>query len=247
MNRLIFLLSILLLLGCQGSKKLSNQNLAYLYTPTLNFIFPDYRICNIQPDSTRIFFSIKPEELLFMKLSDSNAFQASVAITYSVLNNYESKTPVDSGSYFFNFFQEEDSTLVIRDHIDVFAPDSSDYILQLTLTDLNRQQAVASFYTIDRTGLQPGQDFMLLDVYSNYPYLKDYLEPNNQVRILNTNAGQSLVYLRYFDKTFPLSKPPFSDEEQKSLSYIANEAQLIDLDKRESLQFDKPGIYHFQF
>src|SRR5690349_14673204 len=116
MNRILFIVVVVIAMGCESSRKLSNQNLAYLYTPTLNFIYPDYRVCNIQPDSSRVFFSLLSSELLYMKLLDTNSFQAAIAINYMVLSNYESKVPIDSGTVYYNFEQMEDSLTIISNN-----------------------------------------------------------------------------------------------------------------------------------
>ena len=247
MIRAGLILSMVLLMGCEGSRKLSNQNLAYLYTPTLNLVFPEYRICNIHPDTSRVFFSIHPEELLFMKSSEAVFFSASIAISFNVLYNYESKTPVDSGTFYFDFEQDTIYVGPKRGYIDVFAPDSSDYIIQLVLTDLNRQQAVAAFHIIDRTGIQPAQDFMVVDAETDQPYISDFTNRNLSVKLLNTNSSRNGIYMRYFNGRYPLSKPPFSDDLNKPLSYRADKSYYIDFEKGVPIVLDQPGIYHFQY
>ncbi len=244
---LCFFYVLILLSGCEGQRKLSNQNLAYLYTPTLNFIYPGYRICNIQPDTSRVFFSINPAELLFMKSNEDGMFKASVALTYTIMRSYESKVPVDSSTFYFDYEQDSSETWMINDYIDVYAPDSADYIIQLILTDLNRQQAVAAFYPIDRTGFQPAQDFMVVDAVSGKPYLSNITNTDLTVKLLNSNSTQPKIYLRYFKSGFPLSKPPFSDAVSKPLSYRADETYVVDMEAGETIHLDKQGIYHFQY
>jgi len=247
MIRVFAFVSIILLFGCEGSQKLSNQNLAYLYAPTLNFIYPEYRICNINPDTSRVFFSINPDELLFMNSTETGLFQSSIALGFKIMHNYESKIPIDSGTFYFEYVQDSANTWTIKNHIDVFAPDSSDYVIQLTLTDLNRQQAVAAFYSIDRTGIQPSNDFMILNAETNQPYLSNYTNTDFSIKLLNTNSDYTSIYVRYFSGKFGLSKPPFSDAVNKPLSYKSDVSYLIDLKKGESIVLDKPGIYHFQY
>ncbi|MBL0343164.1 MAG: GWxTD domain-containing protein [Bacteroidetes bacterium] len=247
MRLLLFFFVTLVLFSCSGPKKLSNQNLAYLYSPGLNFILPEYRVCNISEDTSRVFFSVKTDELLFMKSDSSGLFKASFAMSYQLLKNYESKLTVDSGIYYFNHELIEGSSSLIQDHFDVHAPDSSDYILQVTLTDLNREQAVASFLNIDRTGIQPSEDFMVLNVETNTPFVSNYTDRKTTFRIINSRSENKVLYVRYFRSKFPLSAPPFSTNEVRPLSYIGDEVSSIDLSKSELLTLDKPGIYHLQF
>ena len=248
MSRVFFATCLfMLLIACEGSRKLSNQNLAYLYTPTLNFINPVYRICNIQPDTARVFFEVNAGDLLFMKSDSSEYFHASYALSYSILHNYESKVPVDSGTFYYDQLQDSTESEIIAGNFDIHASDSADYIVQLVLTDINRQQAVATFYTLDRSGIQPADDFMVVDAPSGYPLLGNYMNGEREVRLLNPNNSQNQIYLRYFKFRFPLSKPPFSDNEDVPLSYKADESYLIDMNGPYPITLNKPGIYHFQY
>ncbi|MBA2413126.1 MAG: hypothetical protein H0V63_09910, partial [Burkholderiaceae bacterium] len=231
---------LVLFAGCEGTQKISNRNLAYLYTPALNFMYPDYRVCSINPDTSRVFFSISSEELLFMKSGDSNSFYASIAVNFRVLFNYESKIPIDSGTLYFDIPQDSLPDNLFSATIDVYAPDSSDYLIQLEMTDINRQQAVGAFYKIDRTGLQPSENFMVLDAETGKPFLKNYTNTQASIRLLNTNSNRAQIYMRFFNAGFPLSKPPFSNDDNKALSYKSDQTFLIDLDKSDIISLDKP-------
>lgn len=247
MKYLLILLFSLSLFSCSGPVKLSNQNIAYLYSPGLNFIFPEYRICNITPDSSRLFFSVNPNELLFKKSDTTDGFFAAFAIQYRLMRNYESKIPTDTGTRYFEFEMFEDSTLIILDFVDIYVPDSNEFVLQITLTDLNRNQTVASFLPIDRTGIQPADDFMVLDGEWNQPYIKNFTDRNASFKILNPNTNRTKLFVRYFKIRYPLSAPPFSNTALKPLSYIADEVRIYDFNSEVSVILDQPGIYHFQF
>jgi len=247
MRYLLIILFFFSLLSCSGPGKLSNQNVAYLYSTGLNFIYPEYRVCNISPDTSRIFFSVNPNELLFKKSDSSDVFMATFAIQYQLMRNYESKIAFDTGTRYFGFEMFEDSTLTILDYVDIHAPDSNEYVLQVTLTDLNRNQTVASFLPIDRTGIQPAEDFMVLDGEWSQPYVKNYTDRNSVFKIQNPNSTRSKIYVRYFKMRYPLSSPPFSNTALKPLSYVADEVQVFDFSSEVMVTLDKPGIYHFQF
>ena len=245
--RKYFVILLVLICGCETSRKISNQNLAYLYTPALNFIHPVYRICNINPDTSRLFFSINVNELLFMKADQSEAFQTSVALGVKVLSSYDSKIAIDSGTYYFDAFQDTIPDQAIKGFIDLFAPDSSDYVVQVTLTDLNRQQAVATYCNLDRTGIQSPQNFMVINDITGQPVLSDITNQPIRLKIINPTSSRKGIYLRYFKGNFPLSKPPFSDADNFKLRYSADESYYIDLEKEELVDLDRPGIYHFQY
>lgn len=239
--------SLLLIVSCAGPQKLSNQNIAYLYSPGLNGILPEYRVCNISQDTSRVFFNVQTSELLFMKMDSSGLFKASFAFSFQLMKNYEAKIPLDTGTKYFECILSEDSIASFQNYFDVKCPDSSDYVLNITLTDLNRKQTVGSFVTIDRTGIQPSEDFMVVNAENNQPFVRNYTDKASTYKILNTNTSRNKLYVRYFNSSYPLSAPPFSNSEFKPLSYVSNSVKEIDLSKNEPVVLDKPGIYHFQF
>jgi hypothetical protein len=146
MRKYLLLITIFALVSCSGSKKLSNQNLAYLVAPGLNFIYPEYKVYNLKGDTCRVFFNLDASELLFMKADDSLGFMAEYGFTYELYRDYESKQLLDSGQVNFVLQQPTDSLSKATGYFDVHAPDSANYVLNILLTDFNRRQAVGQFY-----------------------------------------------------------------------------------------------------
>jgi GWxTD domain-containing protein len=235
-----------LIYGCAGPTKLSNKNLAHLYSPAINFVYPEYRSCNISGDTTRIFFSLKVGDLLQMKSLSSDQFFASIAITYRVFTSYESKLTVDTGMFYYEV-PESDQKDQFVGYFDIKAPDSTDYVVQITLTDMNRNQAVESFCQVDRTGIQPAQDFMVIDDSSGSPFINPFTDRPAWLRIMNLREHSGPLYMRYFRNTFPVAPPPFSDHEQKQFSYRAWSTTRLEWPLTGPVYLGEPGIYHFQF
>ncbi len=246
-SRFTYLIIFIVLVSCSGQKRLSNQNLAYQYTQGLNLVHPYYRVYNISPDTSRLFFHIDPDELLFVSDDSLYQFKSSFSVSYKLLSGYESKAWLDSATRFYEYEKRNNNDFIIQDHIDIRAPDSADYILQVTLSDLNRQQAFTDFITVRRVGLQPANDFILFDSKWNRPLIKEYIDEPASVTLHTYNKSRSKIYLRYFKNTYPLSPPPFSSSELKPLSYSAHETRLLDLAESDKFLLEKPGIYHFQF
>ena len=63
----ILLLPIVVLAGCFLSNKISNQNLSYIYKSNLSLMHPEFLVYNFSEDSTRLFFKVNTDELLFTK------------------------------------------------------------------------------------------------------------------------------------------------------------------------------------
>lgn len=243
-----FIILTLCIASCGNSRKVSNRNISYLYSGGVNFIFPEYKPFNLNHDSVRVFFSIDSEELLFMKDDSSGSFMSTFSVYARLLRNYESKIDLDTAQASFSFLQEDgQSAGVITGHFDINCPDSADYVLEVTLSDLNRQQAVISYVNIDRTGKQSPGNFMIYDADLNQPVIRNYSDRRIKIRLISADPGSTKIYMRYFKNDYPLSPPPFTEAAVKPLSYISDEVRLIDLSQREEIVLEKLGMYHFQF
>jgi GWxTD domain-containing protein len=240
-------LFLLMIQSCGGPKRISNQNLAYRYSPGINFIFPAYRVYNITPDTTRVFFHINPSELLFVNTDTLMEFRSAFSISFRLLRSFDSREPSDSGTFFYDYKKNDAEGTRIQDHFDVRTPDSINYLLEVTLSDLNRQQAVVEYMTIYRSGIQSPSDFMIFDAQWNRPIVQKFIDRKTKVRLHHNQDRNQTLYMRYFRNDYPLSPPPFSSVEMKPLSYNADRTTIIDLNENDEILIEQPGIYHFQF
>jgi GWxTD domain-containing protein len=231
--------------GCSSTNKISNRNLAYLYSPGSNFIEPEYRIVNVTKDTSRLFFSIRPSDLLYVKRDTSTEFYSSYSISYTIYNSYENKEVVDTGSTYFEYQQVLDSDSPIRGSMDISIAGGSDYVLQVMLTDHHRNQAVATFLELDKTGDQSANNFLVMDMDLQVPLLTDHIHRDTEIRMISTISNRDSIWLRYYDRSYPLPRPPFSASDLKTISYKSDVAEWIRLDER--LLISEQGIYHFQF
>jgi len=248
MRRIFLLFNLILMFSCGGSKRISNTNLAYRYSPGINFIFPNYTVYNLPGDTSRLFFRIDPSQLLFKNNDSLTGFTADYSVAYALHFNFDSKLPIDTGERFFNQEKVDDSNFRIVNYIDFKAPTGADYILEVTFTDLNRNQAVSDFLTVDRTGYQSPNNFMVIDRRRNQPLVTGFCDRPTEFMIsYNNDSVKKPLYMRYFKNDYPLSPPPFSNDRAKLLSYSSDQTTMLDLNEDNRIKVTRPGIYHFQF
>lgn len=219
--------------------------MAYRYSSGLSFIFPDYRCIVAESDSMRLLYEFAANDLLFVA-SDSST-SGSYAISYAIYRDMESKAIVDSGIHYFSCDKPIDPLFKVKGRIGIFAPDSANYFMRIDFSDLNRSQSVTDIITIDRTGIQPSGNFLLADAATNAPIIRGYHDQPVNVRVIQTSGQNRPVFMRYFKTSHPMAEPPFSDDRQPVLSYVANESFLIEVDETDPIPLQKPGIYHFQY
>lgn len=247
-KQLLFILIASLLLSCNTTRKISNRNIAYLYSPSLIFVDPEYKTFNFSEDSVRVFFKMNTNDLLFKNEDSLGVFRSDFSITHHLYNNYDSKTDPDTGQHTYSYVRESEADAgEIVNHFDIACRDSFDYVLQLTLTDLNRSQAVVHYLSLDRTGVQSSANFILFDADRNTPLISHYSDTAVRIRLFYRGLGKEKLYMRYFVNDYPLSPPPFSSDELKPLNYVSDQTFQLSIDETPELLFNKPGIYHFQF
>ncbi len=246
--KLFLIFTITVLIGsCSSRSKISNRNLAYLYSPGSNFIHPDFRVVNITPDTSRLFYSIHSDELLYMKSDTGASFDASFSINYQLRSSYESKFVIDSGVVYLEHFKLPDSSYTLTGNFDIKVPAGADYLLTLTVTDHYKNQAVSGFQMIDRTGDQSPNNFLVKDHNTNEPLMFEYIDRPADLDILTTLSDNDSMWMRYYVPDFPLASPPFSSSENKKLSYKSDAKVRVKIGGGNPIQINTPGIYHLQF
>ena len=239
------LLALFLMAACSGPSKLSNVNMAYRYSTGLSFIYPNYHAAATSGDSIRLLFEFNASDLLYV--NNDSAAVGSYAISYALYKDMESKMILDSGVRYFTCSKPIEEGFRVRGAIDVVAPDSFNYFMRIDFSDLNRNQAVTDIITIDRTGIQSPDKFLLVDAYTNAPLVRNFNDRPTSIRVLQNSEVKRPVFMRYFKTDYPIADPPFSDDRQPVLSYIGSESYLIKVDETDPIPLEKPGIYHFQF
>lgn len=225
---------------------MSNVNLAYRYSSGLSFAFPDYHAVSMSADSMRLLYEVSADELLFVN-NDSTS-SAYFAIAYALHKDEESKAILDSGVVYVTQPKQDGFDGKFRGGIDFRAPDSSNYVMRVDFTDLNRRQSVTDFVYLDRTGIQPPSSFMLVESTTNAPIIRNYHDRDLAIRITQHGSNDKRkAYMRFFKGGYPIADPPFSDNPAKVLSYVADETYLIDVDETDPIPLNKHGIYHFQY
>lgn len=83
---LLFGAAFALLTGCGSSSPSTNEgNLAHLYLEGATALNPQISLHHLNMDSSRVDFGLQRAELLYMKGSNDQQFQAGVAVIYQLV------------------------------------------------------------------------------------------------------------------------------------------------------------------
>ncbi len=236
------LLALMALAGCY-TERISNQNLAYLYDRDASFLHPEFNVLHANDSVTQLHFTINSNELLYLHNQSSNFYSTEFRLRYEVFTQLESSLLVDSSVVIFR-----DSTLVMQGKmisgiIDLKPSQEHHTLLKVDLVDLKRRSRVRRYFEIDRSNPNCRQFFTMKLVGKDRPLSRSYIKSDEQVEIAHVSGSQK-AHVRYYNRDFPLPKPPFSMETAKVFDYTADSTFQADLS--QPLILERPGFYHFQ-
>ncbi|MFT4545546.1 MAG: GWxTD domain-containing protein [Bacteroidia bacterium] len=232
----------LLASGCY-TERISNQNLSYLYDRDASFVHPEFNIQHKNDSVTELHFRVNSNELLYLHNQTSDFYSAVFRIRYEIYTQLESKLLIDSSVVIF-----KDSSLVMEGKtisgiIKLKPSNVEQSLLKVDLVDLRRNTRVMRYFEIDRSNVNCRQFFTMTQVGRNHPLSRSYITKDEEV-IINHVSGQTNAKVRYYNREFPLPKPPFSIESPKAFDFVADSTFEVTLG--QPLTLPREGFYHFQ-
>lgn len=245
----IFFFLLVLNLACQTPSKISNQNLSFSYRKSENIIHPQFAVQHINVQTSVLHFSVNTSELLYVKSGESKTFTARVALSYRLLASYDSKQAIDTGSVVIldKEYSDKPNLLVAKTEFKAVFP--TNYVLEIVVQDLNRNISSKSILNIYKSSFQTAQNFLLTDTIYNQPLFRNVLRKSEAANLVYTGGiKQTKVFVRYYNRQFPLPAPAFSTFTPKPFEYRADSIFTLAMDTNgvSGIHLEKLGFYHFQ-
>lgn len=248
MKKVFFvLLGVLLLYGCPTSRKISKQNLSYIYRRNNNFLHPSYAVYHENDSTSRLHFKIDSEELLYTRQGIDQEFTATIRISYTLTSSYETIDLLDSASVSVTDVNGSNVHKEIIGSIDMKVKQGATYLLHVQMTDTRRNQSSESYISIDKLNRQNRQNFIALAPSDNVPLFRNYISSTEEVKVM-TRENTNRLFVRYYKRGFPVAAPPYSIVVNKNFQYKADSTFTLQLDEQHSalVKLPQPGFYHFQ-
>jgi GWxTD domain-containing protein len=233
--------------SCRAPKQISTQNVAFLYDYEENLPMPDFLVFHTNDSVTNIYYSLYPKELTFSRKNPDSAFQAQGSIQYLLFESYKSKNILDSGAISFIDREHYKTNSHITGDISIHAQFPGKYILQLTFTDRTSQKASKTILEIDKESLYSRQNFFIKSPGNDFIF-QNYFTGNQSIILTTARKEVKKLYVRYYDRKFPLPSPPFIDVKPKVFEYAADSTFEIEMHGglSDTLALPAQGFYHFQ-
>ncbi len=246
-KKYLYILFSIIILACGTSRKLENKTPAASYKHDVNTIHPEFVIFHVSDSLSELHYKINSKELLYTRPDGIN-FSSNVIISFRLLSSYDSKDVLDSSSVRLVDINNDNANkfLIGKMNLKAFSPRS--YFVRIKITDLNRSISVSSVLEIEKDNDLNRQNFLVKSKSDDAPLFHSYFKPKEELVICYKAKIAVTLFVRYYNRAFPLAAPPFSVAEPKPFQYKADSTFTLQLDKNGTANFSaaKKGFYHFQ-
>lgn len=248
--RYILILFIpLLFSSCYETAKIANQNLAFTYERNAQVLHPMYTVYHDSPSQSQLHFSINTQELLYMKSVGAANYMAKIAVSYNLYSSYESKVVLDSSSVVLEDDASKEENVTLHGSFEFKAVYPNSYVLEVLLTDLNRNQSAVSFVEVNKSGINAAQNFKLTNFKSGQVLFTNCVKSNEVFQVsYSKNSAQRQLRVNYYKPKFTLPAPPFSVQNFQAQSLVPDSTFVLNLDANfiADVKLSSRGMYHFQ-
>ncbi|MBL7884542.1 MAG: GWxTD domain-containing protein [Bacteroidia bacterium] len=245
-KRILFLLVVLMYSCGTGSKAPSTSKIS-TYKKEVNSIHPQFAVFHVNDSLSELHYKIASKELLYTR-PDAINFSSNVLISYRLVKSYDSKDILDSSSVRLVDENNANADKYLVGKINIKALYTKSYYLKITVTDLNRNTSASSVIVVEKDNELNRQNFIIKSKEDDIPLFRNYLKMGEEVSIQYKQKKESSVFVRYYNRDFPLAAPPFSLTEPKPFQYKSDSTFVLKMSKEGHFDFtlNKKGFYHFQ-
>jgi GWxTD domain-containing protein len=242
---IVILLLFVLSFSCRFGK-IATQNLSYLYDKSMVTFIPGYTVFHKNDTVSLIYFKFYSGNLLYMKPVEENVFSAKFSLKAELYDSYDMKLILDSNSVSITD-NDRDNKRYIIETLEIKTKSPGSYLLKLIFADLNKHTTVESYINIHRDSSYSRQNFIMLNVDS-LPFYNPWISGEEQFRLVSNNKKINKLFVRYYDRIFPIAAPSFSTINEKSFDFNADSIFTVPLENGSTalMKLVKKGYYHFQ-
>lgn len=245
-KQLLYLLVIIMGVAC-GTSQRTTITQTTTYKHDANTIRPQFTVFHVSDSVSELHFKINSKEILYTRPNGID-FYSNVLISYRLLSDLNSKQIIDSASVRLVDKNNEGTEKSLIGKINIKALTGYNYVLRITIIDLNKSVETLGVIAIEKTNDLNRQNFMLRLKDSETPIFKSYISSQDEITVQYKAPISVNIYVRYYNRDFPLASPPFSVNDPKPFQYKPDSLFTIQLSNTGNFNFKatKKGFYHFQ-
>lgn len=243
----LYILVVSLIIACSSSRKASVNTQTNIYKHDVSTIHPQFVVYHVSDSISELHFKIASKELLYTRPDGIN-FSSNALISYRLLATFDSKEISDSGSVRLVDINNNNSDKYLVGKMNVKAISPHSYFLRITVLDMNRNASVSNVVPVEKESELNRQNFLVKSKSTDAPLFRNYFKSGEELTITYKSKTPANVYVRYYDRDFPLAAPPFSLVDAKPFQYKPDSMYTVQLPASGIMDFKavKKGFYHIQ-
>lgn len=226
----------------KSTTKNSNLNVSFIYNPGSTPIHPEYLVFNETDTSSKIYFKLKSNELMYS--NDGAGSKAHIKVRYHLYNTSKNMLLCDSNTFFYHIGFPQDNKSIIKS-FDISLRDSFNYFLDISVYDLHQDRGNQAFLNIERKQNTGPNDAIFLDK-NGLPYFKSSFADTDTF-IIVLKKGLPLKWnVSWFSNKFGLRPTPYSLGNYSRLAIPKPDStKVIYLTDTSEFVMNRSGMMHF--
>jgi GWxTD domain-containing protein len=240
-------ITMMLLAGCETTSKVSLHNLVSLYQPEKQFSELSSCVYHTSDSISTLFVEVQFSNLAYLKDAFTGLYTSSYRLSYKLTTGYESKEVLAFSSIVSGDSINYGKNASIVHSFDFKAQYPGDYLLEITLFDLNRQSGSTRYLKVQKSTMNSRQNFLVLDRNKGLIY-ENYIPEGEPFKIISDDPSLHYLFVNHYHRDFPLARPPYTEDREPSFEYKADSVFQVALFNGETdwLSLEGPGFYHFR-
>lgn len=231
LNIILGIIVLIVVASCSSSSTIQTGSYKYLYDYESRSLHPEYVLYHFSDDSTRVFFRIYSEELLYARTTAQSPFTTKIKINCKISNDNSADTMS---------IQIQDAAKAKKGWLigsfDIKMPVGIWNIL-FEFTDVTKSTSQNNYFKTDKSTAFSAHNYLLKDASTHEPIFRNTVTTGKEI-VIESKRNDTLrkPYLAALDYENKLPPPPFS-------SSLPELPDLLNATYNQ-LYADSFGLYH---
>ncbi len=234
--------------GCGNWGYMNSDDYSDQYKEQTRSFHPRFRIHHISGDSSRLYFKVNRDRLLFVREDRNKSFEAELELEFTFKKDLNSDTVLDSGSVTFSDIKPQKEKNSFVGNTAFQSGQAEKGILRVTLSDKNRNQQQKRILNVDRSKANAPQFFFVTEKNTDRPVFRNYFDQKKTLHVKTSQRKGPLLHIRYYNREFPLPPPPFANNRIERFEYKTDSTFTVPYEPKKGAVISLPekGFIHMQ-
>jgi GWxTD domain-containing protein len=194
-----------------------------------------------------LFVEVLFSNLVYQKDAFTGLYTCAYRLSYKLTAGYESKDILAFSSIVSGDSLNYGKNTSIVHSFEFKAKYPGDYLLEITLLDLNRQSTSTRYLKVMKSTMNGRQDFLVLNRNKGLIY-KNFVPEGESFKIITDDPSKEFLFVNYYNREFPVARPPYTEDREPVFEYKPDSVYLVPLFSGESdwITLAGKGFYHFR-